>query len=62
MKIDSSNDINKKKLFPLDDKPKIVIPEAWHDNPRMLTDKHNDEKLGITVLIVEARLIAHYFL
>ena len=62
MKIDSNSDINRKKLSPLDDKPKIVIPDAWHDNPRMLTDKRSDEKLGITVLIVGARLIAHHFL
>ena len=60
MKIGSNRDINKnhKKLLP--DVPKIVIPVARHDR-KMLTEKHNDEKLAITLLIVEAGLIAYHF-
>ena len=65
MKIGSNKDINKdhKKLPvtpPGDDMPKIVIPVVRHDNPKMLTDKHNDEKLVITLLIVGTGLIAYH--
>ena len=63
MKIGSNRDINKdrKKLSP-PDVPKIVIPAARHDNPKkMLTEKHNDEKLAITLLIVGGGLIAYHF-
>ena len=31
------------------------------DNQRMLTEKHNDEKLAITILIVGAGLVAYHF-
>ena len=49
--------------------PKIVIPAAGHNpagttklrNLKMLTEKHNDEKLAITLLIAEAGLIAYHF-
>ena len=60
MKIGSNRDINKdhKKLPP--DVPKIVIPAVRRDL-KMLTEKHNDEKLAITVLIVGARLLACHF-
>ena len=60
MKIGSNRDINKdhKKLPP--DVPKIVIPAVRHDL-KMLTEKHNDEKLAITFLIVGAGLIAYHF-
>ena len=73
MKIGSNRDINEdhKKLLvtPPDNTPKIVIPAAQHDpvgatrphNLKMLTEKHNDEKLTITILIVGAGLIAYYF-
>ena len=64
MKIGSNRDINKddKKLAPLDDDmPKIVIPAARHENPKMLTEKHNEEKLVITLLIVRTGLIAYHF-
>ena len=44
---------------PDDDMP--VIPTARHDNPEMLTEKNNDEKLAITLLIAEAGLIASHF-
>ena len=64
MKNGSNKDINKdhKKLPPLDDDvPKIVIPVVRHDNTKMLTKKHNDEKLVITLLIVGAGLIPYHF-
>ena len=54
-KIVSNKDINKdhKKLsLPDDDVPKIVIPVVRHDNPKMFAEKHNDEKLVITLLTV----------
>ena len=59
MKIGSNRDINKdhKKLPP--DEPKAVIPTARHDL-KMLTEKHNDEKLTITLLIVGGGLIAYH--
>ena len=60
MKIGSNRDINKdhKKLPP--DVPKTVIPAARHDL-KMLTKKHNNERLAITFLIVGAGLIAYHF-
>ena len=64
MKIGSNKDINKdhKKLTPPDDDvPKIVIPTVRPDNTKMLTKKHNDEKLVITLLIVGSGLIAYHF-
>ena len=64
MKTGSNRDINKddKKLPPLDDDmPKIVIPAARHENSKMLTEKHNEEKLVITLLIVGTGLIAYHF-
>ena len=65
MKIGPNRDINKdhKKLPatpPDDDMPKIVIPAARYDNPKVLTEKHNDGKLVIAFLIVRAGLIAYY--
>ena len=58
MKIGSNRDINKvhEKLPPPE--PKIVIPAVRHDNPKMLTEKHNNEKLVITLFIVGSGLIA----
>ena len=65
MKIGLNKDINKdhKKLLPPDDDvPKIVIPAVRHDKPKnMLTEKHSDEKLALTLLIVGAGLIAYHF-
>ena len=57
MKIDSNMDINKdhKKLPVIprdDDAPKIIVPTGQCDSPKMLTEKHNDKKLVITLLIV----------
>ena len=65
MRIASNRDINKnhKKLSvtpPDDDIPETVIPVVLHDNPKMPTEKHNDEKLVIRHLIVGAGLIAHH--
>ena len=64
IKIGSNRDINKdhKKLLPPDDNvPKIVNPAARNGNPKILTEKHNDEKLVITHLIVGTGLIAYHF-
>ena len=70
MKIGSNRDINRnhKKLTP-PDVAKTVIPAAQHDpvgtavlhNLKMLTEKHSDEELAITLLIVGTDLIAYYF-
>ena len=51
------------------DVPKAVIPTVRHDpvettklhNLKMLTEKHNDEKLTITLLIVGTGLTAYHF-
>ena len=66
MKICSNRDINRdyKKLTSPDVPRKIVIPAVQHDPPhnlKMLTEKHNDEKLAITILIVGTGLIAYHF-
>ena len=65
MKIDSNRDINKyRKKLPVTplDVPKTVIATVRHYNPKkMLIEKHNDEKLAITLLIVRAGLIACHF-
>ena len=56
MKIGSNRDINRdhKNLTPPNVPKKIVIPAVQHKPPhnlKMLTEKHNDEKLAITLLI-----------
>ena len=71
IKICSNTDINRdhKKLTPPDVPKKIVTPAAPHDpvgttiplNLKMLTKKHNDEKLAITLLIVGTDLFAYHF-
>ena len=71
MKIGSNRVINRnhKKLTSLDVSKIIVIPAARLDqigatithNLKMLTEKHNDEKLAITHLIGGAGLIAYHF-
>ena len=60
MKIGSNRDINRdhKKLPP--NVPKMVIPVVQRDL-KMLTEKHDDENLAITFLIMEAGLIAYHF-
>ena len=72
MKVGLNNDLsnNHKKLLviPLD-VFKAVIPAIRHDpvgtkkwhNLKILTQKHNDEKLAITLLIVGTGLIAFHF-
>ena len=66
MKIGSNKDINRyhKKLIPSDEPKKIVIPAVQHDPPhnlKMITKKHNDEKLALEILIVGAGLLAYHF-
>ena len=68
MKIGSNRDIykdhKKMPITPEDDTPKIMIPAVQHDPPhnlKMLTKKHNDEKIAITILIVWTGLIAYHF-
>ena len=60
MKIGSNKDINNdhRKLPP--DESKTMIPTVQHDL-KMLNEKHNNEKLAITFLIVGAGLIAYDF-
>ena len=59
MKIGSTREIDKDyKKLPPPDAAKIVIQ---YDNPKMLTEKHNDQKLPITFLIVGAELIGFHF-
>ena len=48
-------------ITPPDNMPKIVIPVVQHDNLKILTEKHNDEKLAITFLIVGTGLTAYHF-
>ena len=69
MKISSNRDINKDRkkmpVIPPGDMPKIVIPSVQHDPPhnlKMLTERYNDEKPAITLLIVRSGLIAYHFL
>ena len=43
---------------------KMVISAVQHDqlqNVKMRTERHNDEKLAITLLIVGTGLIAYHF-
>ena len=61
MKIGSNRDINKDhKKLPLDTPKEIVIPVAQHDL-KMLTEKHDDEKLAIIFLIMGLGLITYHF-
>ena len=59
MKIGSNKNCKRLPMTP-PDVPKTVIPVARHDsdNLKMLAEKHSDEKLAITLLIVGAGLIA----
>ena len=70
MKIASNRDINSDhNKLTLPDVSNTVIPTACYDpvgttiphNLKMLTKKHNDEKLAITILIVGAVLIFFHF-
>ena len=66
MKIGSNKDMNKDhKKFPLV-KPNVAPHDQVEErrpylNLRMLTEKHNDEKLAITAMIVGIGLIAFHF-
>ena len=70
IKIGSNRDINRDhKKFTPPDVSSTVIYAARHEsvgttiphNLKMLTEKHNDEKLAITLLIVGTGLIAYHF-
>ena len=68
MKIGSHRDINKDRkkipITPQDNMPKIEIPAVQHVPPhnlQMLSEKHNGEKLAITLFIVGIGLIAYLF-
>ena len=43
------------------DKPIKDHPVAQNGNQKMLPEKHNDEELAITILIVGTGLIAYHF-
>ena len=67
MKIGSNRDINKdrkKMAVAMPDVPKkVVISAVQHDqlhNVKMLTKRHNDEKLAIILLVVGIGLIAYH--
>ena len=68
MKTGSNKDINRnhKKAFPVA-KPDVARHDPvegrrpYNLNLRMLPEKHNDEKLAITILIVWVGLIAYNF-
>ena len=52
MKFGANRNINNQKLpITPPDAPKVVIPTAQHDNLKMLTEKHKDEKLVAAGLI-----------
>ena len=67
--VGNANKAGKKLPATPPDVSKAVIPAAWHDpvetaklhNLKMLTEKHNDEKLAVTLLIVVAGLIPYHF-
>ena len=70
MKIGSNRDINRDhKKLTIPYMPNTVIPAARPDpvettiphNLKMLTEKHNDGKLAINILIVGAGLLAYHF-
>ena len=42
-------------------KDNLVIQHGQTNNPKMLAEKHNDDKLAITFLIVWVGLIAYHF-
>ena len=42
-------------------KDHLGVQHEQIDNPKMLAEKYNDEKLAITIFIVGAGLIAYHF-
>ena len=68
MKIGSNRHINRgHKKLPVanPDVPKNIVISAVQHNPphnlKILTEKHNDEKIAIMILIVGAGLISYHF-
>ena len=49
------------KIMKGTDKPVKDYLAAQHDNPKMVTEKHNDENLAVTFLIEGTVLIAYDF-
>ena len=49
------------KMMKSTNKPVKDCLATQHDNPKMIAEKHNDDKLVITFLIVGAGLIAYHF-
>ena len=49
------------KMMKSTDKPVKDCLVTQHDNPNMLAEKHNDEKLAITFLIMVAGLTTFLF-
>ena len=69
MKIGSNSDINRdcKKLTPQDVPKRMIFADRYKlpeiripHNLKMLAERHNDEKLAITLLIFGAGLIAYH--
>ena len=54
-----NKDNKKLPVTPPDDTSKKLIPMVQHD-VKMLIEKHNDEKLALSVLIMGAGLIAYH--
>ena len=52
---------NAPKMMKSTDKPVKDNLATQHDNPKMIAEKHNDDKPVITFLIVGAALIAYHF-
>ena len=61
MKIGSNTDINKDYKKLPHQGVTLLIPTVRHDNLKMLTERHNDEKVVITLLIVGGGPIAYRF-
>ena len=49
------------KMMKSTDKPAKDRLGTQHENLKMLTEKHNDDKLAITFLTVGAELVAYHF-
>ena len=42
-------------------KDHLAVQHEQTDNPKMIAEKHNDDKLAITFLVVGTGLIAYHF-
>ena len=49
------------KIMKSTEKPVKDHPTTQHGNPKILAEKHNDDKLTITFLIAGAGLVAYHF-